>query len=58
MTNILVHLFPLINTPCETSMMIRNFDDWGSEFYRQYRVTDNLWSIGGYNILKPDSDQE
>lgn len=33
------------------------FNGWGSEFYGQYRLTDHLWSVGGYNILKPDSDQ-
>ena len=33
------------------------FNGWGSEFYGQYRLTDRLWSVGGYNILKPDSDQ-
>ena len=33
------------------------FNGWGSEAYGQYRITDRLWSIGGYNILKPDSDQ-
>jgi len=33
------------------------FNGWGSEFYGQYRLTDRLWSVGGYNILKPNSDQ-
>jgi outer membrane protein N len=33
------------------------FNGWGSEFYGQYRLTDRLWPVGGYNILKPDSDQ-
>jgi len=33
------------------------FDGWGSEFYGQYRMTKQLWFVGGYNILEPDSDQ-
>ncbi len=33
------------------------FDGWGSEFYGQYRLFDRLWIVGGYNRLKPDSDQ-
>ncbi len=32
-------------------------DGWGSELYGQYQVTDRIWFVGGYNILKPDSDQ-
>jgi predicted porin len=32
-------------------------DGWGSEFCGQYRVTDRVWLVGGYNILEPDSDQ-
>jgi hypothetical protein len=33
------------------------FDGWGSEFYGQYRLTEHVWLIGGYNALEPDSDQ-
>lgn len=33
------------------------FDGWGSELYGQYRVTDKIWLVGGYNVLEPDSDQ-
>jgi outer membrane protein N len=33
------------------------FHGWGSEFYGQYQLFDRLWIAGGYNKLKPDSDQ-
>jgi predicted porin len=33
------------------------FNGWGSEFYGQYRLSDPLWLVGGYNILEPDSNQ-
>lgn len=33
------------------------FHGWGSEFYGQYQLSKRLWIVGGYNILKPDSDQ-
>ena len=34
------------------------FDGWGSEMYAEYQVYQRLWVVGGYNILKPDGDQE
>jgi hypothetical protein len=33
------------------------FDGWGSEFYAQYQLRNRLWVNGGYNVLKPDSNQ-
>lgn len=33
------------------------FHGWGSELYAQYQLTHRLWLAGGYNLLKPDSDQ-
>lgn len=33
------------------------FHGWGSELYAQYQLTNRFWAVGGYNILKPDSDQ-
>jgi hypothetical protein len=33
------------------------FDGWGSELYGQFRVFDRWWIAGGYNWLKPDSNQ-
>lgn len=33
------------------------FEGWGSELYAQFRLFDKVWFTGGYNALKPDSDQ-
>ena len=33
------------------------FDGWGSEFYGQYRFSDRIWFIGGFNVSEPDADQ-
>ncbi len=41
----------------ETTDQGMYFDGWGSELYGQYKLTDRVWLIGGYNILEPDSDQ-
>jgi outer membrane protein N len=34
------------------------FDGWGWEVYAQYRLQGNWWLTGGWNWLRPDSDQE
>jgi outer membrane protein N len=33
------------------------FDGWGWEVYAQYRLRGDLWLNGGWNWLRPDSDQ-
>ena len=33
------------------------FDALGAEFYSQYQVRDRLWLIGGFNGLRPDSNE-
>ncbi len=34
------------------------FDAWGWEVYAQYRVRGNWWVTGGWNLLRPDADQD
>ena len=41
----------------ETTGQGNYFDGWGSELYAQYRLLENFWFIGGYNLLRPDSGQ-
>lgn len=33
------------------------FSGIGAEFYGQYQFSPNIWLLGGFNKLKPDSDQ-
>ena len=33
------------------------FDAMGAEFYGQFQLRDRLWLIGGFNGLRPDSDE-
>jgi predicted porin len=33
------------------------FDGWGWEVYGQYQLRDRIWLTGGWNWLRPDSDQ-
>ena len=33
------------------------FFGWGSELYARYRLIKGYWLVGGYNWLRPDSDQ-
>jgi predicted porin len=33
------------------------FNGWGGELYGQYQLSRRWWFAGGYNFLKPDSDQ-
>jgi len=34
------------------------FDAWGWEVYAQYRLRGKWWVTGGWNLLRPDSDQD
>jgi predicted porin len=34
------------------------FDAWGWEVYGQYRLSGNWWVTGGWNLLRPDDDQD
>ncbi len=33
------------------------FDGWGWEVYGQYQLRERIWLTGGWNYLRPDSDQ-
>jgi predicted porin len=34
------------------------FEGTGIELYGQYQLFSNIWLLGGYNYLAPDSDQQ
>jgi predicted porin len=40
----------------ETTDEGQYFDGWGWEVYGQYQLRDRIWVTGGWNVLRPDSD--
>ncbi len=40
----------------ETTDQGEYFDGWGWEVYSQYQLRDSIWVTGGWNVLRPDSD--
>jgi hypothetical protein len=40
----------------ETTDQGKYFDGWGWEVYGQYQLRDRIWITGGWNVLRPDSN--
>ena len=41
----------------DTTDQGKYFDGWGWEVYGQYQLREKVWLTGGWNYLRPDSDQ-